>query len=485
MQRIYNTLTRKKEKLEPFKADKVRIYVCGMTVYNYCHLGHAKMLVNFDIVQRWLRIGGQKVEYVRNITDIDDKIIKRSMELGKSLNEVTDFYIDAMHADEQALGIQSPTEEPRATSYIKEMLEIISELEYKGFTYRAKNGDINFSIKKFANYGKLSGKILRELRIGNRIKNGLVKRDPRDFVLWKLVEDNELPDRKWKSPYGFGRPGWHTECLAMSKTILGLPIDIHGGGPDLKFPHHENEIAQAESAFIGNFSNIWMHCGPLIINDEKMSNSLNNYYTIRQIIGYDNLSNSYYKSNKRESEMLRFFIAKNHYRSIQNYMFDGLVDSQNALDRLYRTLQNIPPANNYTFSWDEPRAKIFKESMEDDFNTAKAISVLFELSLQANRSTCSSTTKILKTLGGFLGFLQQDPKIYFQTTTRYSSSKMYQYNSSSQYISKLEIETLILSREKAKKMHEYIKADHIRDILRHAGIALEDQIDGQTQWYYM
>ncbi|KCB40882.1 cysteine--tRNA ligase-like protein [Bordetella hinzii 5132] len=276
MLHIYNTLSRTKEAFKPAHAGEVRMYVCGMTVYDYCHLGHARMLVSFDVVQRWLRASGYAVDYVRNITDIDDKIIRRAVETGRRMHEVTEYFIDAMHADERALGVLRPDQEPRATQYVGEMLDIIGRLEQNGLAYQAGDGDVNYSVRGFPGYGKLSGKTLDDLRAGERVAVDSSKRDPLDFVLWKAAKAEEPPETKWESPYGFGRPGWHIECSAMSKSLLGLPLDIHGGGPDLKFPHHENEIAQTEGAFGGTLANVWMHCGPLMVDADKMSKSLGN-----------------------------------------------------------------------------------------------------------------------------------------------------------------------------------------------------------------
>lgn len=318
MLRIYNSLSRSKEVFSPVEPGHVRMYVCGMTVYDFCHLGHARMLVSFDIVQRWLRASGYRVSYVRNITDIDDKIIRRAVERGQLMSEVTDFYIDAMHADEKALGVQSPDSEPRATQHVPDMLGIIAKLEENGLAYQSDDGDVNYAVRQFPGYGKLSGRSLDDLRAGERVALNSAKRDPLDFVLWKSAKDEEPAESKWESSYGLGRPGWHIECSAMSKALLGLPLDIHGGGPDLKFPHHENEIAQTEGAFGGQLANVWMHCGPLMVDSEKMSKSLGNFRRIRDTVAPEGLADeeSSYDANPREAEMLRFFIVRNHYRSM-------------------------------------------------------------------------------------------------------------------------------------------------------------------------
>lgn len=483
MQHIYNSLTRTKEEFKPVHAGQARMYVCGMTVYDYCHLGHARMLVSFDVVQRWLRASGLQVEYVRNITDIDDKIIRRSVETGQRLSDVTDFYIAAMHADERALGVQTPDQEPRATQYVGEMLDIIGKLEHRGLAYQADDGDVNFAVRDFPGYGKLSGKTLDDLRAGERVAVGSAKRDPLDFVLWKSAKADEPADSKWESPYGLGRPGWHIECSAMSKSLLGLPLDIHGGGPDLKFPHHENEIAQTEGAFGGQLANTWMHCGPLMVDAEKMSKSLGNFRTIRQTIGQGDVSNTDadYQTNPREAEMLRFFIVRNHYRSAQNYAPDNLIDAQNALDRLYQALQNVP-ADDGAIDWEEPQARAFEAAMNDDFNTSGAVAALFELASQANRQQCRRSAGQLKALGSLLGLLQQEPADYFKVPTRYSAASMAKDGGASQAISESDIESLILARSDAKQARNYVEADRIRDVLHNAGVELDDKAGGRTQW---
>src|SRR5690625_1198213 len=390
MLQIYNSLSRRKEPFKPLKAGHVGMYVCGMTVYDYCHLGHARMLVSFDVIQRWLRQLGYQVKYVRNITDIDDKIIRRALERQQALNEVTEFFIAAMRADERALGIQSPDAEPRATQHVDAMLDIIERLKQKQLAYRADDGDVNFAVRAFPGYGKLSGKTLDDLRAGERVAPSAGKQDPLDFVLWKAAKASEPDDSKWPSPYGQGRPGWHIECSAMSYELLGMPLDIHGGGPDLKFPHHENEIAQSEGAFGGTMANYWMHCGPLMVDADKMSKSLGNFKRIRDTIaptdGPDLEDQAAYQANIREADMLRFFIVRNHYRSIQNFAPANLNDAQQAIDRLYQCLANVPPAaDTEGIDWTHPQAVQFKQHMDDDFNTAGAVSVLFELANHVNR----------------------------------------------------------------------------------------------------
>ena len=481
MLHIYNTLSRGKAPFKPVEPGHVRMYVCGMTVYDFCHLGHARMLVSFDVVQRWLRASGYKVSYVRNITDIDDKIIRRAVETGRRLGEVTDFYIQAMHADEVALGVQSPDAEPRATAHVGDMLDIIGRLQEKGLAYQADNGDVNYAVRSFPGYGKLSGKSLDDLRAGERVAVDSGKRDPLDFVLWKSAKSEEPPESKWESAYGLGRPGWHIECSAMSKALLGLPLDIHGGGPDLKFPHHENEIAQTEGAFGGQLANVWMHCGPLMVDSDKMSKSLGNFRTIRETVGVaESLSNDSpdYSVNPREAEMLRFFIVRNHYRSIQNYAPDNLRDAQSALDRLYQTLHNVP-AKLVDIDWAHPSATAFRQAMDDDFNTSGAVAVLFELANEANRTASAETAGLLRALGGVLGLLQTDPAVYLQSSSRFTGAAAV---GAGDAMDAAAIERLIQQRADAKQQKQFAQADAIREQLRQAGIELEDKPGGQTQW---
>lgn len=448
MLHIYNTLSRTKEPLKTAEPGKVRMYVCGMTVYDFCHLGHARMLVSFDVVQRWLRASGYAVTYVRNITDIDDKIIRRAVQTNRRLGEVTRFYIDAMHADEQALGVAPPDAEPRATEHVGDMLSIISRLEDKGLAYQSDDGDVNFAVRNFPGYGKLSGRSLDDLRAGERVAVSAGKHDPLDFVLWKAAKADEPPESKWDSAYGQGRPGWHIECSAMSKALLGMPLDIHGGGPDLKFPHHENEIAQSEGAFGGALASVWMHCGPLMVDADKMSKSLGNFRTIRATIAADASlpdNQSSYEANPREAEMLRFFIVRNHYRSLQNYTPDNLLDAQNALDRLYQALQNVPPAK-VDINWEHPSAQAFRQAMDDDFNSSGAVAVLFELASEANRSGSAEASGLLRALGGLLGLLQSDPAAYLRSASRYQRGA-----AAASSLSADGIDALVAARSEAKK----------------------------------
>lgn len=480
------------------------MYVCGMTVYDFCHLGHARMLVSFDVIARWLRVSGYIVKYVRNITDIDDKIIKRAVQTNQKISDVTHFFIDAMHADELALGVQAPDYQPRATEHVSGMLDIIKRLENRGYAYAVPGGDVNFAVRSFDGYGKLSGKTLDELRAGERVAVDAGKRDPLDFVLWKAAKPTEPAESRWQSPYGWGRPGWHIECSAMSKALLDLPLDIHGGGPDLKFPHHENEIAQTEGAFGGTLANHWLHCGPLMVDTAKMSKSLGNFKTIRQTVSRVDVptDQSTYEANPREAEMLRFFIVRNHYRSIQNYTPDNLADAQHALDRLYQTLQ-ANPAPKTEVDWSTPEAQAFQAAMNDDFNTAGAVAVLFDLAGQVNRGDMNMASQ-LRALGGVLGLLQTDPAIYFKASTRYTRRALEQSQLAAQQaneqagqpsdglqpgqeqsvalLTEAEIDALIQSRAQAKAIKDFKQADNIRAKLLASGVVLEDKPGGVTHW---
>jgi cysteinyl-tRNA synthetase len=499
MLQIYDSLSRQKRPFQPVREGQVRLYVCGMTVYDFCHLGHARMLVSFDVIQRWLRISGYDVQYVRNITDIDDKIIRRAVQTGQRISEVTAFFMAAMHADERVLNVQSPDDQPRATAFVPQMLDIIEHLQTKGLAYQADDGDVNFSVRRFPGYGKLSGKTLDQLWAGERVAVSSAKRDPLDFVLWKSAKADEPDESKWPSPFGQGRPGWHIECSAMSHSVLGLPLDIHGGGPDLKFPHHENEIAQSEGAFGGTLANTWMHCGPLMVDAEKMSKSLGNFMTIRQTVCADASSDQVqYQANPREAEMLRFFIVRNHYRSIQNYAPDNLADAQSALDRLYQTLQAVPPALNVdgsSIDWSQGAPADFKQAMDDDFNTAGAVSVLFELASCANRDQDSQASALMRVLGEMIGLLQQVPSEYFRAPTRYTKRALEaaaaaqalhdEQETLAQPVVVLADETvdqLIAERKAAKVARDFATADRIRQQLAASGVLLEDKPGGLIEW---
>ena len=450
--RIHNTLTRALESFSPLEPGHVRMYVCGMTVYDLCHLGHARSMVAFDVVQRWLRASGYRVTYVRNITDIDDKIIRRALENGETIRSLTDRMIDALHQDADALGIERPTHEPRATDYVPQMLSIIGQLEAKGLAYRAPSGDVNYAVRKFQGYGKLSGKTLDELHAGERVAVLDGKDDPLDFVLWKSAKPTEPDDVKWDSPYGAGRPGWHIECSAMSCEMLGETFDIHGGGADLQFPHHENEIAQSEGANGQPFARTWMHNGFINVDNEKMSKSLGNFFTIRDVL------------QSFDAETVRFFVVRSHYRSPLNYSDVHLTDARNALKRLYTALDAVAPAA-ITIDWTQPHAARFKAAMDEDFGTPDAVAVLFDLAGEVNRSRSADMAGLLKALGGVLGLLQDDPKAFLQAGASLDEAA---------------IQALIEARAAAKKARDFAEADRIRQDLAAQGIVLKDSPTGTT-----
>jgi len=450
MLRIYNSLARDKQDFVPIRPDEVRMYVCGITVYDYCHLGHARMMVVFDVVQRWLRASGYRVTYVRNITDIDDKIIRRAVENGETIGELTERFIRAMDEDIGALGVQKPDHEPRATQYVPQMLSMIGKLERNGLAYLAPGGDVNYAVRKFPGYGKLSGKSLDDLRAGERVEVDAAKQDPLDFVLWKHSRADEP---KWPSPWGDGRPGWHIECSAMGCTLLGEHFDIHGGGQDLQFPHHENEIAQSEGANGGTFVNVWMHNGFVRVDEEKMSKSLGNFFTIRDIL------------KVFDPEVVRFFILRAHYRSPLNYSDQHMADAKQALGRLYTALEgsNGEPA---AVDWDEPHAKRFRAAMNDDFATPEAVAVMFELAHEIGRGRRELAAQ-LRALGGLLGILQRDARAYLQ-------------GGPGGALADRDIEARIAARLDARKAKNYAEADKIRKELEAAGVILEDGPRGTT-----
>ena len=471
MLHIYNTYSRQKEAFKPIDPKHVRMYVCGMTVYDYCHLGHGRMVVVFDMVQRWLRASGYDVTYVRNITDIDDKIIKRALENGESIRALTDRFITAMNEDFTALGIQKPDHEPRATEYVPQMLDMISTLEKNGLAYQADSGDVNYVVRGFKNYGRLSGKSLDELRAGERVAVASDKRDPLDFVLWKSAKADEPEDTKWPSPWGLGRPGWHIECSAMSKALLGERFDIHGGGADLQFPHHENEIAQSEGALCGGegcgcdaddkpngFVRYWMHNGFIRVDNEKMSKSLGNFFTIRDVL------------QEYDAEVVRFFILRAQYRSPLNYSEDTLNDARAALARLYTALKPFDGLTVGKIDWSEPHATAFKAAMDDDFNTPVAVSVLFELANYVNKTADAAAAQLLKSLAGVLGLLER------------SASEFLQAGGQASDIDVAQIEALIEQRKAAKAAKDFAQADAIRAQLTEMGIAIEDKAGGVVEW---
>ena len=452
MLKIYNTLAREKQEFRPIEPGKVRMYVCGMTVYDFCHLGHARVMVIFDVVQRWLRASGYDVTYVRNITYIDDKIIRRAQENGEPMAALTERFIRAMDEDAAALGVQKPTAEPRATEYVAGMLDMISVLKARGYAYQAPDGDVNYAVRKFEGYGKLSGKSLEDLRAGERVAVDAAKQDPLDFVLWKRAKAGEPA---WESPWGPGRPGWHIECSVMSGALLGKQFDIHGGGQDLQFPHHENEIAQSEGAHGCTFVNYWMHNGFVRVDNEKMSKSLGNFFTVREILA------------KYDAEVVRFFIIRAQYRSPLNYSDAHLDDAKQGLTRLYTALRGLA-AETAAVDWNNPHAARFKAAMDDDFNTPEAVAVLFDLANEANRSGSPADASLLKSLAAQLGLLQRDPEAFLQAGPAQGDWTPER------------IEAAIAARAAAKKSKQFAEADRIRDELKAAGVVLEDSASGTT-----
>ncbi|OIQ84464.1 cysteine--tRNA ligase [mine drainage metagenome] len=452
---IHNTLTRRKEALVPLEPGHVRLYVCGMTVYDYCHLGHARVMAVFDVVQRWLKTRGLRVTYVRNITDVDDKIIRRALDAGVSVRELTDRFIGAMHEDADALGIERPDAEPRATDYIPQMLTMIGRLVERGLAYQDRAGDVDFSVRAFPGYGRLSGKALDELHAGERVEVDAAKADPLDFVLWKRAKPEEPAEVRWDSPWGPGRPGWHIECSAMSCALLGEHFDIHGGGADLQFPHHENEIAQSEGANGGPFVNLWMHNGFVRVDDEKMSKSLGNFFTIRDVLQH------------HDAETVRFFIVRAHYRSPLNYSDDNLRDARHALARMYTALRDFADVPGRV-DWDHPLAQRFGAAMDDDFNTPEALAVLFELVGDLNRSRDPGLAALLRGLGGTLGLLQQAPQAFLQGGAAAPDAQW--------------VEQQLQQRAQAKAARDFARADAIRAELAARGVVLEDKPGGVTIW---
>ena len=456
MLKIYNSIAREKQDFVPIIPGKVKIYVCGMTVYDYCHLGHARVLVVFDTVIRWFKANDFDVSYVRNITDIDDKIIKRAQENNESIGTLTQRFIQAMNEDSSALGVSSPTYEPRATDYVENMIGMIGTLIEKDLAYRASNGDVYYAVHNFPSYGQLSGKSLNDLRAGERVEIDSNKKDPLDFVLWKSAKPGEP---FWESPWGRGRPGWHIECSAMSEQLLGVHFDIHGGGQDLQFPHHENEIAQSEGAHDHPFVNYWMHNGFVRVDNEKMSKSLGNFFTVQEILKH------------YQPEVVRFFILRAQYRSPLNYSDQHLKDTKLALDRLYIALKEVKSIEMPMIDWSNLNAQRFKTAMEDDFNTPEAIAVLFELASDVNKTGSKENAGLLKGLGNLLGLLQQNPQEYLQNKVVTS-----ELNSLTQDA----IERLIQQRISARKEGRYSDADAIRKNLLEQGVILEDNPQGTT-----
>lgn len=449
---IFNSLTRQKETFRPLVPGKVGMYVCGMTVYDFCHLGHARVMVAFDVIARYLRHRGYEVNYIRNITDIDDKIIKRANENGEAFDALTERFIAEMHKDSDLLGIERPTSEPKATAHIDDIIALNETLINKGFAYAADNGDVYYAVRKFDGYGKLSGKVIDELEAGARVEVDEHKRDPLDFVLWKAAKPEEP---HWQSPWGIGRPGWHIECSAMSKCCLGDTFDIHGGGPDLKFPHHENEIAQSEAANGKKFVNTWMHAGAVRVDGEKMSKSLGNFFTIREIL------------EKYPAEVVRFFLLSSQYRSAINYSEDSLKEAQTKLERFYNALLGVQVGEIADI--DNDYSQRFHTAMDDDFNTPEAIAALFDLVRAVNKASGAEQAALagqLRFLGGVLGCLQSDPQAFLQAGAGDETEW---------------IESMIVKRADAKKAKDFATADAVRDELLAKGIVLRDGPEG-TSW---
>ena len=490
--RIYNTLSRALEEFSPIEPGHVRIYVCGMTIYDLCHIGHARMAMAFDVVQRWLKVSGLRVTYVRNITDIDDKIIKRALERNITIRALTDEMIEVMRTDIGRLGIEPPTMEPRATEYVPQMLHLINRLEVKGLAYKVPSGDVNFAVRKFPGYGKLSGKSLDALRAGERVAVQDDKVDPLDFVLWKAAKAFEPDDAKWDGvggaggrgaggagpyDYGRGRPGWHIECSAMCSQTLGETFDIHGGGVDLQFPHHENEIAQSEGASGKPLARFWMHNGMVQMDNEKMSKSLGNFFTIREVLA------------KYKAETVRFFLVRAHYRTDLNYSDVHLDDAESSLKRLYTALSLVPRADqpiDQAIDWSHPFAARFKAAMDDDFGTPGAVAVLFELATEVNKTRSAELARLLKALGGCLGLLQGDPKTFLQWRQPITAvSETFEAGDTMMATVTVghtpeSIASMLVLRAQAKAAKNFPEADRIRQELLGQGIVLKDSPAGTT-----
>jgi cysteinyl-tRNA synthetase len=451
--RIHNTLSRALEDFVPLEAGHVRMYVCGVTVYDRPHIGNMRSAVAFDVVRRWLQASGFRVDFVRNITDIDDKMIRRAVENGETVRALAERMTTLMYADYDALDILRPTHDPRATDFIPQMVEIVQLLEQRKLAYRADNGDVNFSVRDLAGYGKLSGKSLDQLRAGERVAVLQDKHDPLDFVLWKGAKPTEPQDAKWESPFGLGRPGWHIECSAMARSILGQPIDIHGGGTDLVFPHHENEIAQSEGAFGTPLAKYWLHNGFLNIDGEKMSKSLGNFFSLPEVL------------QRYDPQTVRFFLVRGHYRSELGWSDKHLDDAHAGLRRLYTALDSVPPAQSVAIDWSQPHATRFRAAMDNDFATPEAVAVLFDLAAEINRSKSAALAGLLKALGGTLGILQGDPRAFLRAGATLDEATIAQR---------------IDDRARAKRARNFAEADRIRDELLAQGIVLKDSAAGTT-----
>jgi len=458
MLQIYNTLTKEKAPFKPLEEGKIKMYVCGVTVYDLCHIGHARVMVAFDVITRFMRSQGWDVDYVRNITDVDDKIIKRASENGETPDQLTERMISAMHEDEAKLGVLRPDQEPRATAHIGDIIDLVQTLVDKGYAYPAANGDVYFRVERFEEYGRLTNKNVDELRSGARVEVDEAKESPLDFVLWKSAKEGEV---SWESPWGLGRPGWHIECSAMSKCCLGPTFDIHGGGPDLPFPHHENEIAQSEAANGCTYVNTWMHAGPVRVNSEKMSKSLGNFFTIRDVL------------EKYNAEVVRFFLARVHYRTYIDYSEDSLKEARVMLERFYQALRGVEISEEAPVNDFDAR---FTDAMNDDFNTPKAVSVMFELVNELNKASRENSPEAgklagqLVRLGSILGLLQQDADAFLKGEDKEGE------------LSSDDIEALIAQRAEAKKAKNFAESDRIRDELAEQGIILKDSREGTT-WF--
>jgi len=457
---LYNTLTRQKEVYKPIEAGKIRMYVCGITVYDYCHIGHARVMVSFDVITRYLRSQGWDVTYVRNITDVDDKILNRAIENGESFTDLTDRMIDAMHEDEDALGVLRPDIEPRATGHMDDILDMVQILVDNHYAYVADNGDVYYRISRFPEYGKLSNKNPEDLLAGARVEVGDIKEDPRDFALWKSAKPGEV---SWDSPWGPGRPGWHIECSAMSICCLGETFDIHGGGPDLPFPHHENEIAQSEAATGKQYVNYWMHAGAVRVDDEKMSKSLGNFFTIREVL------------KKYHPEVVRYFLLSSHYRSPINYSEENLIEAKGGLERFYTALRpfaDVQPVALDTLK-DSDYYQRFVTAMDDDFNTREALAAMYDLVRDINTQAKTDEARArqlvaeLKAMAGIFGILDADPEAFLQ-------------GGGEGDLDAEQIEALIVERADAKKNRDFARADQIREDLLAQGVVLEDSREGTT-----
>ncbi len=457
MLQLHNTLSNSKVPFTPIEEGKIRLYVCGMTVYDYCHIGHARVMVSFDVITRYLRHAGYQVEYVRNITDVDDKIIKRAAENGEYCDQLTDRFIAAMHEDERALNVLRPSQEPRATAHIPAIIDMVQNLIDKNYAYAANNGDVYYRVDKFETYGALSNRKLEDMRAGARVDINDIKENPFDFVLWKAAKNGEV---SWASPWGEGRPGWHIECSAMAKCCLGNHFDIHGGGPDLPFPHHENEIAQSEAANGETFVNYWLHAGAVRVNKEKMSKSLGNFFTIREVLA------------KFPAETVRYLLTASHYRSQIDYAENALVEAQSALDRLYTAMDQLELSD---VPLDGPYLNRFNAAMDDDFNTREAISVLFEMAREVNRlkrdtnPQASVLASQMRSLGNILGLLELDPQLHLKGEAGEGD------------LADAYIDVLVTKRNQAKIDRDFALSDQIRDQLKGAGIVVEDSKEG-TRW---